>query len=94
MPTTQHGKVVKRALEITRIPPRKPEYEIAERYCARVDANVILTRVNEDATKPPEYRCLSSHLCSEEDAGQCRHYHRNPSRAAAKKDPADGQTLL
>lgn len=48
-------------------------YEIAERYCARVDGNVILTRINADASEPPQYRCLSSHLCADKDGEPCRH---------------------
>lgn len=60
-------------MEITRIAPHKPAYEIAERYCSRMDANVILMRVNEDASCPPVYRCLSSHLCKDPDNTPCRH---------------------
>ena len=48
-------------------------YEIAERYCAHVDGNVILTRINEDASEPPRYRCLSSHLCADRNGEPCRH---------------------
>ncbi len=69
-------------MKITKIRPRQPAYEIAERYCARVDANVILTRVNEDASKPPEYHCLSSHLCSGDSVGTCRHYRTSTAAAA------------
>jgi len=38
--------------------------QITQRYCARVDANVVLQKLGMDADAPPQYRCLSSHLCS------------------------------
>lgn len=60
-------------MQITKIKPMPPTYDIAERYCAHMDANVILARINEDATEPPEYMCLSSHLCKGDGIDACRH---------------------
>lgn len=51
-------------------------HEIAQRYCSSVDANVVLARINKDATEPPRYECLSSHLCGGASACEdstCRH---------------------
>ena len=72
-------------MQITKIKPTPPTYDIAERYCAHMEANVILARINEDATKPPEYMCLSSHLCKgNDDKYSCR--HKRTQEAAPKEN--------
>ncbi|MBP3919337.1 MAG: hypothetical protein J6I50_09255 [Clostridia bacterium] len=44
---------------------------IASRYCDNLEQSVILCRqASDDSTQPPQYRCLSSHLCGKTD---CMH---------------------
>ncbi len=60
-------------MEISRNPSPNPTYDITERYCSHMDANVILTRINNVGSPPGEYRCLSSHLCQRDAGTPCKH---------------------
>ena len=51
---------------------KEPVHEIAQRYCSRVDANVVLAKINADVNEPPQYRCLSSHLCDGDCGDGCK----------------------
>ena len=48
--------------------------EIAQRYCSHVDANVVLAKINDNADEPPQYRCLSSHLCGAQAGQSCKNH--------------------
>lgn len=39
-----------------------PFYEIKQRYCAKLDGNVVMKR---ELGTDGEFTCMSSHLCSE-----------------------------